>query len=97
MQLNQLLLVLLLSVADFAARRVAFANPTSSFGVATELIDINSASTRQLERLPGLTRAYADRIVRGRPYRTNQQLVDQQILPAAVYAKIKDYIIAKQK
>lgn len=57
-------------------------------------IDINHASVAELLKVPGMTASWAGRIVRFRPYRTKQDLVDRGVLPSDVYDRIKDYVIA---
>ena len=62
-----------------------------------ELLDLNSASIETLETLPGIGKAYSAAIVKGRPYKGKDDLVNKSVLPQATYDKIKDKIIAKQK
>ncbi|HTW79414.1 MAG TPA: helix-hairpin-helix domain-containing protein [Terracidiphilus sp.] len=57
-------------------------------------IDINHASVDQLMKAPGMTRTWAARIVRYRPYRTKQDLVEYGIVTGEVYERIKDYVVA---
>jgi DNA uptake protein ComE-like DNA-binding protein len=57
-------------------------------------IDINHASSDELLKVPGMTPSWAGRIVRFRPYRTKQDLLDHGVLPSDVYDRIKDYVIA---
>ena len=61
------------------------------------LIDINSASKEQLDALPQIGSARAEAIIKGRPYKAKNELLDKGILPQNAYDAIKDKIIAKQK
>jgi competence protein ComEA len=61
-----------------------------------ELMDINSASEKDLASLKGIGDARAKAIVKGRPYKGKNELLDKKIVPENVYNDIKDLIIAKQ-
>ena len=62
-----------------------------------ELVDINSASAEELDKLPGVGPARAQAIIKNRPYGGKDDLNNRKIIPPNVYNQIKDKIIARQK
>ena len=76
-----------------AHKAAAKATPTP----AANLVDINSATTEELMKLPGIGDAYAKKIIEGRPYHAKSDLVQKHVVPSATYSKIKAQIIAHQK
>lgn len=57
-------------------------------------VDINSASARELARLPGVDRDDAVRIVANRPYVNPEALVNRGILGPRAYDRIEDHVFA---
>jgi len=70
--------------------------PAPKAAAMVKLIDINSASAKELATLPGITAEDAAKIVAGRPYGSKAWLVSNTILPEAKYPGISKLIIAKQ-
>lgn len=66
-------------------------------GKEVKLIDINSASKKELMTLPGIDAKTAERIIAGRPYLSKAFLVTNKVIPEGIYFMAKDRIIAKQK
>ena len=70
----------------------------SSAKAAAEVkpIDINSASSKQLKTLPGITAAEVEKVIAGRPYGSKSQLVSRGVISEATYQGLRQQIVAKQ-
>lgn len=55
-------------------------------------INLNTASSSQLESLWGIGEKRAEDIINNRPYSSAEELLDKKILPENVYQRIKDQI-----
>jgi DNA uptake protein ComE-like DNA-binding protein len=103
MKWNRWLLVFLTAATLAFAQTVPSSKSAAGTAAQTaaakkgQLIDINSASADQLDSLPGIGPAYAQKIIVGRPYRSKADLVTKKIIPQSTYDKIKGLIIAHQK
>ena len=63
---------------------------------AAEKLDLNTATEQELSELPGIGEVRSKAIIKGRPYKGKDELVERKILTQSVYNKIKDQVIAKQ-
>lgn len=105
MKLTRWLLLIIAAVA-LAVGQTASAPKSSAPATSTQstsatakkggLVDINSATADQLDALPGIGPAYAQKIIAGRPYRAKTDLINKKIVPQSTYDKIKSQIIAHQ-
>jgi competence protein ComEA len=59
-------------------------------------LDLNHASKAQLESLPGVNAAIADRIIAGRPYAKPDDLLSRGVISRRQYAKISELVTAKK-
>jgi competence protein ComEA len=64
---------------------------------SSALIDINTATKDQLGALPQIGPARADAIIKGRPYKGKNELIEKKIIPQNAYDAIKDKVVARQK
>jgi DNA uptake protein ComE-like DNA-binding protein len=88
-----------LSVFTGALPCMAAARPaktTSSRARPRGLVDINHATLEQLKSLPGVQDALAAKIVKNRPYANKTQLSSRGVVPAALYRRLRQLIIARQ-
>jgi competence protein ComEA len=69
---------------------------SSKAQAGAEKVDINSATKDQLDALPGIGEAYAQKIIANRPYRSKRDLLTKKIIPQSTYDKIQDQIVAHQ-
>ncbi|MFZ6748263.1 ComEA family DNA-binding protein [Undibacterium sp. Ren11W] len=78
-----------------AATSATPATPAAAEKIA--LLDLNSATQKELAELPKIGEARSAAIIKGRPYKGKDELVSKKILTEDVYNGIKDLVIAKQK
>ena len=62
------------------------------FREPTHPVNLNSASLRRLENLPGISADEAQRIAGARPYHDKRELVRRGVMSESAYARIKDRI-----
>jgi competence protein ComEA len=87
-------LALACPLAPAATTSVPPTQPAPQTSPAADPVDINTASLDRLMKVPGMTRTWAARIIRFRPYRGKNELLDRGIVSGEVYARIKDHIVA---
>lgn len=67
-----------------------------SVRVPSGMVDLNSASVDALLAVPGIGRAHARRIVSGRPYRHELELVSRRIVPLSVFRSIEGRVAVER-
>jgi len=60
-------------------------------------IDINHATEDRLLKVPGMTRSWAGRIIRFRPYHVKGDLMEMGVVPEPFFDSIKDFVIARRE
>ena len=70
------------------------AGPLASLPPGT--VDLNRASRDRLLAVPGIGLRYADRIIAGRPYRTELELVSRRIVPLGAFDRIQGFVVARR-
>lgn len=66
----------------------------SSLGSSTtgEKVNINFASAKELDTLPGVGQVTAEKIIAARPYSSTQELLSRKVVGKSTYEKIKDLV-----
>jgi DNA uptake protein ComE-like DNA-binding protein len=60
-------------------------------------IDVNTATVDQLSSIKGLNRTLAEAIVKGRPYKSLDELTKNKALPEDVFARVKGELTIHQR
>jgi competence protein ComEA len=87
----------LLAVPSFASSQAKAPAKGAKAEATVPLLDLNTATKAELEALPAIGTAYAQKIIDVRPYKSKTELVSKKIVPESTCAKIKDKVIAQQK
>ena len=69
----------------------AMADTAMKRGQQVAAVDVNTATQQQLEAIPAL-KPYADKIIKGRPYTSVDQLAEKNILPKDVLGATKSQL-----
>jgi len=64
----------------------------SVLGTQTKVININTASSSELDALPGVGPVTAQKIIDNRPYQSTQELVSKKAVGQSEFEKIKDSV-----
>ncbi len=60
-----------------------------------ERVNLNTASQEDLEKLPGIGPTKAKAIIKGRPYKSPEDIMKVRGIKEGTYKKLKDFIIVK--
>ncbi len=80
------------AVPTTAAPAASTPAPSASTAPSSTLTNINTASARDLDKLPLIGKGRAASIIRNRPYKSSDELVTKKAISQRVYDKIKDKI-----
>lgn len=78
--------------ATTPAPRPAAAPRKAPLAADAKRVDINSATEKQLDALPGIGQVRGKGIIAGRPYADMTDLVTKKVLTQGVFDKVKDHI-----
>jgi|1186.fasta_scaffold67463_2 gas vesicle protein len=58
---------------------------------------LNTATKHELRSIPGIGKATADKIVENRPYETEEQVLEEGILPEKTIEKVKEQLVEEKR
>ena len=58
-------------------------------------VNLNTATQKELEKIPGIGRVRAQAIIKGRPYKSPEDIMKVKGIKKGTYQKIKDFIAVK--
>jgi competence protein ComEA len=73
------------------------AHVTSVTATTAAPLDVNTATMEQLSSMKGLNKTFAEAIVKGRPYKSLDELTKNKVLPADVFARVKDELTVRHQ
>lgn len=81
--------------ATVAAPSTAPTKPASAPAKVVKLVNVNTATEKELDALPKIGKARASAIVKNRPYASVEELSTKAKLPKDAYEAIKDKVTVK--
>lgn len=72
--------------------QISGGSTSSPAQTSNKMIGINSASLTDLDQLPGIGPATAQKIISGRPYQDISDLLNKKVVTKSTYEKIKDLV-----
>ncbi|ULO23789.1 helix-hairpin-helix domain-containing protein [Methylocystis sp. SB2] len=69
--------------------------PIAKTATESQRLDLNSATLDQLTMVNGLNKHLAEAIVKGRPFKSVDDLATKKILSVDVFSEVKDHFIVR--
>ncbi len=61
----------------------------------SNLVDLNTETANQLRSLPDVAQPRVDAIIRNRPYKSKEELLQRGIMPRSEFDEIKDRLVVR--
>jgi competence protein ComEA len=75
--------------------RMSLAEKSNTPSENGKMVDLNSASKKDLAALPGIGPDYAQTIIDARPFNSKEDLLRKKVIPQATYDKIQNQVTAQ--